>query len=85
MEHLQSEDEGELLELHEGFDRWRETAERLDDWYSAGQQGPRPNGRIRPHHPGHNDLVTDRWASNVYRLALDPDGRPRELRGTGRF
>ena len=84
-EHLQTDSDTELLDLGRGFDLWHATAQRLDEWYSSGQRGPRPQGRVRPHHPGHNDPVTDRWARAVYRSALDPDGRPRSLRGTGRF
>mgnify|MGYP006160500769 CR=1 FL=1 len=84
-EHLQVDSDEGLLDPAEGFERWRSVAAELDAWYEAGERGPRPPGRIRTHHPGHNDPVTDKWAARVYRFALDPDGRPRNLRGTGRF
>ena len=85
MEHLQVDSTDGLLDPLEGFERWRSTAATLDAWYEAGEQGPRPPGRIRSHHPGHNDPITDQWAGRAYRYLLDPDGRPRKLRGTGRF
>lgn len=84
-EHLQMDDVDELLDPQQGFARWRDMAAALDAWYESGKNGPRPPGRVRGHHPGHNDSVTDLWAGRVYRYLLDPDGRPRPLRGTGRF
>ena len=84
-EHLQTGSEDGLIDPDEGFERWRSTAAELDRWHASGRTGPRPPGRIRSHDPGRNNAVTDRWASQVYRYLLDPDGRPRNLRGTGRF
>lgn len=84
-EHLQTDSEEGLLDPHEAFDTWCEAANRLDGWHASGKRGPRPPGRVRNHHPGHNKPLVDKWARQAYRYLLDPDGRPRALRGTGRF
>ena len=83
-EHLQSES-NEMLDPVTGFRMWRESAERLDRWYATGRRGPRPPGRVRNHDPGRNGPLQVRWAALAYRFLLDPDGRPRNLRGSGRF
>jgi len=67
------------------FDLWRATAEQLDAWYAGGERGPRPPGRVRPHRPTRVRWWAAWWASPAYRLVVDPDGRPRRLRGTARF
>lgn len=74
-----------LIDPERGFDAWRECATRLDDWHRAGRRGPRPPGRVRPHDPGRVDVWNRWWARPLYRLVIDPDGRPRELRQRGEF
>jgi phosphatidylserine/phosphatidylglycerophosphate/cardiolipin synthase-like enzyme len=85
-EHLGcSPDDPELLDPISAFGAWRRTAEALDRWYAAGRQGPRPPGRVRSHRPEPVSRWEAWWARPTYRLAVDPDGRPRRMRGTNRF
>lgn len=44
-----------------------------------------PGSRIRRHEPPALSARTRRWAGPAYRTLVDPDGRPRSLRGTARF
>ncbi|MDK3257359.1 phospholipase D family protein [Blastococcus capsensis] len=55
-------------------------ANALDDWHEQGRRGPRPPGRLRPHRPEKLPWPTRLWATPVYRLLVDPDGRPLRLR-----
>jgi phosphatidylserine/phosphatidylglycerophosphate/cardiolipin synthase-like enzyme len=85
-EHLGSEvSEVELLDPRAGFDAWRRMAEALDAWHAEGQKGPRPSGRVRSHHPPSVPAWASWWARPLYRLAVDPDGRPRDLKRSGIF
>jgi phosphatidylserine/phosphatidylglycerophosphate/cardiolipin synthase-like enzyme len=55
-------------------------ARALDAWHAGGRRGPRPPGRLRPHHAERVPPLTRLWATPVYRLLDDPDGRPLPLR-----
>ena len=55
-------------------------AEALDAWYAGGRVGPRPRGRLRRHEPEQLTRATRLWATPIYRLVDDPDGRPLKLR-----
>jgi phosphatidylserine/phosphatidylglycerophosphate/cardiolipin synthase-like enzyme len=77
--------EEELLDPMAGFDAWSRVAGALDSWHARGRRGPRPEGRARRHEPPPLSTVTQGWARPLYRLAVDPDGRPRDLRRSGRF
>jgi phosphatidylserine/phosphatidylglycerophosphate/cardiolipin synthase-like enzyme len=57
-----------------------ERAAALDAWHAGGRRGPRPPGRLRPHHAERLAPLTRLWATPVYRLLDDPDGRPLPLR-----
>ena len=46
----------------------------------AAGKGPRPPGRLRRHQAEQMPLLTRLWATPVYRLLDDPDGRPLRLR-----
>jgi phosphatidylserine/phosphatidylglycerophosphate/cardiolipin synthase-like enzyme len=51
-EHLGLGEDGgdaQLVDPVAGFELWRATAARLQSWHEAGNRGPRPPGRIRPH------------------------------------
>ncbi len=81
-EHLERFDDhdADLLDPVEGFAVLSKSAADLDQWHRNGELGPRPPGHLRPHDP---DRVSTwaRWpASAIYRVVLDPDGRPRNLR-----
>lgn len=56
------------------------SAAALDAWHTGGRRGPRPPGRLRPHRAEQVPLLTRLWATPVYRLLDDPDGRPLRLR-----
>jgi phosphatidylserine/phosphatidylglycerophosphate/cardiolipin synthase-like enzyme len=56
------------------------SAEALDAWHDSGRRGPRPPGRLRPHRPERLSRLSRLWATPVYRLLDDPDGRPLKLR-----
>jgi phosphatidylserine/phosphatidylglycerophosphate/cardiolipin synthase-like enzyme len=52
------------------------SAAALDAWHDGGRRGPRPPGRLRPHRPEQLSRLSRLWATPVYRLLDDPDGRP---------
>jgi phosphatidylserine/phosphatidylglycerophosphate/cardiolipin synthase-like enzyme len=84
-EHLGHPDEDRMLDPVQGFELWRETAAALEAWHVDGRAGTRPPGRIRPHHPPPVSAWKRLWAWPIYKTVVDPDGRPRDLRRSGRF
>ena len=74
-----SEDEA-VLDADRFVATLEERAAALDEWHAGGRQGPRPPGRLRQHSAERLPLVTRLWATPVYRLLDDPDGRPLRLR-----
>jgi phosphatidylserine/phosphatidylglycerophosphate/cardiolipin synthase-like enzyme len=56
------------------------SAAAVEAWHSGGRHGPRPPGRLRPHRAERLSLPTRLWATPVYRLLDDPDGRPWRMR-----
>src|SRR3954463_12842499 len=83
-EHLDLATDGsqddEALDPARFVDILNERAAALDAWHDGGRRGPRPPGRLRPHHAERLSLPTRLWATPVYRLLDDPDGRPLRLR-----
>ena len=86
-EHLGREDgeDEDLVDVIDGIEVLRRSAEALDAWCRGGRRGPRPPGRLRPHRPGPVRWWAKWWADPLHRLAVDPDGRPRALRRKGTF
>jgi phosphatidylserine/phosphatidylglycerophosphate/cardiolipin synthase-like enzyme len=84
-EHLDAEKDERLIDPVEVFERWRETARALDDWHASGCVGPRPPGRIRAHRPEPVAAWQRAYAIPLYRMLIDPDGRPLSARLRGRF
>jgi phosphatidylserine/phosphatidylglycerophosphate/cardiolipin synthase-like enzyme len=76
-------DDADLLEPADGVTVLAGAAADLDRWHQNGKRGPRPPGHLRRHEPEY----VSRWARwsafALYRVVLDPDGRPRHLRRTG--
>lgn len=64
---------------------WKSAAEALDRWHATGRRSPRPPGQVRPHRIERVTRLQRLWADPLYRLILDPDSRPRRLRGTSIF
>jgi hypothetical protein len=66
-----------------GFAVLRDAARALDAWHAGGRRGPRPASRLREHRPGRVRWWAAWWAEPAYRLLIDPDGRPRDMRRRG--
>jgi phosphatidylserine/phosphatidylglycerophosphate/cardiolipin synthase-like enzyme len=77
--------EAELLDPCTGFEAWLRSAQTLDAWHADGQKGPRPNGRARRHRPKPVPAWASWWTRPLYRLAVDPDGRPSALKRSHEF
>jgi phosphatidylserine/phosphatidylglycerophosphate/cardiolipin synthase-like enzyme len=76
-------DDADLLEPADGFTALSESAATLDEWHRNAMRGPRPPGHLRRHKP-ERVTIWARWpALALYRIVLDPDGRPRYLRRRG--
>ncbi|WP_460682900.1 phosphatase domain-containing protein [Modestobacter lapidis] len=83
-EHLQTEDDSELLDPDRAAAAIRGSVAALDAWHAHGCRGPRPAGRLRRHagdepvgdSPDRRRLVVN----TAYRTVLDPDGRPLGLK-----
>jgi phosphatidylserine/phosphatidylglycerophosphate/cardiolipin synthase-like enzyme len=78
-------DDAGLVDGHETFDAFAQSAAQLQAWHDAGRRGPRPPGRLRPHATPQLSPVTRWWSAAAYRHLYDPDGRPSALRRAGRF
>ncbi len=85
-EHLGLEEQDPRLgDPAAALDLWNAAAGALDHWHETGRRSPRPDGRIRRHSPEPVSRLQSLWADPVSRLVMDPDGRPRRLRGTAEF
>jgi hypothetical protein len=74
-----------LHDAASALELWNTTAEALDHWHQTGRRTPRPGGQVRRHTPEAVPPVQRLWAVPLSRLVVDPDGRPRRLRGTTEF
>ncbi|MFP5351077.1 MAG: phospholipase D family protein [Actinomycetota bacterium] len=83
-EHLGAAD-AEMVDPDRGFELFKARAAALDAWHEGGRQGPRPPGRARFHHLEDDPVWMQKLAHPLYRTALDPDGRPRDLKKAKRF
>ena len=79
------DDDADLLDPVAGFQAWQSTAARLQAWDRQGRVGQRPPGRILPHQVPLAPALKARWVPPLYRVAIDPDWRPRRLRRGGAF
>ena len=85
-EHLGlDQNDPQLRDPADGLELWNTTASALDLWHEAGHPAPRPIGRVRHHTPQPVLPIQRLWAVPINRLVMDPDGRPRRLRGTSHF
>ncbi|MFP3460261.1 phospholipase D-like domain-containing protein [Arthrobacter globiformis] len=85
-EHLGlDEDDPQLHAPEAGLKLWNATADALDHWHATGRSAPRPKGHVRNHTPEPVPPLQRLWAGAANRLVVDPDGRPRRMRGTTPF
>jgi phosphatidylserine/phosphatidylglycerophosphate/cardiolipin synthase-like enzyme len=70
----------DLVDPKEAFTAFADSAARLQLWYDGGCRGARPPGRLRPVNDGTLTRFTRAWATPLYHLVYDPDGRPVSLR-----
>ena len=86
-EHLDRRDEGtaDLLDPQEAFAAFRRQAQDLAAWHEGGRRGPRPPGRVLPHQHASLTSAERLWASPLYRMIYDPDGRAWRDRLKGRL
>jgi len=85
-EHLDCEgDVDDLRDPKEAFAAFATCATRLQRWYDGGCVGARPPGRLRPVDEGRLPRFTRAWATPLYHLVYDPDGRPVRMRIRGAY
>ena len=75
----------DLLDPVRAFEAFRESADRLDAWHAAGRRGPRPPGQLRHYSQPPLSWWTRTWATPMYRLLYDPDGRRASMRRAHRY
>ncbi|RAN73289.1 phospholipase [Bacillus sp. SRB_336] len=78
-------DDPQLHDPASGLKLWKATADALDSWHETGRRSPRPIGQVRHHIPEPVRRLQRLWANPISRFVVDPDGRPRRLRGTNDF
>jgi phosphatidylserine/phosphatidylglycerophosphate/cardiolipin synthase-like enzyme len=75
-EHLGADvDHAVLNDSARWFDAFQTAASDLDDWHRNGRRGPRPPGQLRRWTQPALSPWTRVWATPLYRLLYDPDGR----------
>ena len=84
-EHLCLHDDADLIEPVTYFERWRDSARALAAWDDGNKVGPRPPGRVREHRPEPIASWQRLFAAPLYRLLVDPDGRPFVMRRSHAF
>jgi phosphatidylserine/phosphatidylglycerophosphate/cardiolipin synthase-like enzyme len=84
-EHLGIDADERLADPIHTFEQMRASADALDAWHERGERGPRPPGRLRHHRLPAVRWWERWWAWPVYRSVVDPDGRPRSMRGTNAY
>jgi phosphatidylserine/phosphatidylglycerophosphate/cardiolipin synthase-like enzyme len=86
-EHLDRDahDVADLLHPAEAFETFRRQAEQLAAWHETGRRGSRPPGRVSPHQCSNPTTAQRLWATPLYRIIYDPDGRPWHARLRGRL
>jgi phosphatidylserine/phosphatidylglycerophosphate/cardiolipin synthase-like enzyme len=67
------------------FELFRGTAAALDSWHRSGRVGPRPSGQLRAYTQATLSRTTRWWATPMYRLLYDPDGRSGRMRRNRTF
>ncbi|WP_426574588.1 phospholipase D family protein [Aquihabitans sp. McL0605] len=74
-------DDHDIVDPQQAFEVLRASARRLDAWAAApAPRGERPAGHLRPHRLQAVPWWGRPFLAIVYRLFVDPDGRPLRLR-----
>ena len=85
-EHLGLAGEAEAdLDPRATFAAFQASATALDGWHAGGRKGSRPPGQLRRYQLPELDAWTRAWATPLYKLIYDPDGRPGRMRRSGEF
>jgi phosphatidylserine/phosphatidylglycerophosphate/cardiolipin synthase-like enzyme len=75
----------DLIDPVSAFRSFAASAAGLQQWQDLGRVGPRPAGRLRPYVAPNLSRRTLAWATPLYRIVYDPDGRPLRLRRSHMF
>jgi phosphatidylserine/phosphatidylglycerophosphate/cardiolipin synthase-like enzyme len=78
-------DDADLIDPAAAYESFRAGAQALQDWHDDGRRGDRPPGRLRPYRLEPMKRATLCWATPVYRVLADPDGRPPAMRRHNAF
>lgn len=78
-------DTADLLDAASAFKTFAAAAAELQAWYDKECDGPRPPARLRPAAIPTLSPWTRAWATPLYRVLYDPDGRRAAERRTGFF
>lgn len=78
-------DDADLVDPESAFDAFAASASQLHDWHDTGSDRPRPPGRLRRYRLPELSRRTLAWATPLYRVVYDPDGRPLSMRYRHRF
>jgi phosphatidylserine/phosphatidylglycerophosphate/cardiolipin synthase-like enzyme len=73
-----------LLDTGSGLALWQASAAALEHWHKTERSTERPIGNVREHRVESVSRLRP-WASAINSIAVDPDSRPRRLRGTSEF
>ncbi len=86
-EHLdrEADDDADLIDPDSAFEQFAQSAARLQQWHDDRRDRPRPPGRLRPYQAQRLTRATLAWATPLYRIIYDPDGRPATMRYRHRF
>ena len=81
-EHLDRADGGDtdLVDPVAFFRAFAESAAQLQRWHDDDHTRSRPDGRLRPYAAPALSKRTLGWATPLYRVVYDPDGRPLSMR-----
>ncbi|MEO7061185.1 MAG: phospholipase D family protein [Lapillicoccus sp.] len=71
---------GSRLDLEDHAEAFAVVARDLEAWHHSGRVTARPPGQLRPLASPDQGRFTRAWATPLYRLVYDPDGRPLDLR-----
>lgn len=75
----------DLIDTARTFGAFARSADDLDAWHAGGRRGPRPPGQLRRYTQKPLSRWTRLWATPLYRILYDPDGRSLRMRRTRSF